>query len=70
MKESLNIISIIASFVVVFTTLFVVQEYTIGLLPIFKRRMIFNKFYLKEFIFSLTSLLLILLFVEFIKPYN
>lgn len=70
MKEVLNIISIIASFVVVFTTLFAVQEYTIGLLPIFKRKLIFKKLYLKELIFSFSSLLLILLFVEFIKPYN
>lgn len=64
----LNKIRIVNAYVLVFTTLFLLQKYTIGFIPRFRELTAFNTFYLQDFIFIVSAALFILLFVRADEP--
>lgn len=70
MNDVLNMVSVAASFTVVFMILYLIQNYTIGQIKSFRRIVIFERFYLKDLIFSAVALLLIYFFVDFVLPYS
>lgn len=63
-----NLISIIATFTLVLGILYLIQKFTIGLLPFFKKN-IYKTFALGDPIFILVSLIFVFKYVEFYKPY-
>lgn len=60
----LNRIRVINMYVLAFALIFLLQKYTLGFIPGFKDIVVFNKFYLHEIIFVLTSLVFVILFVR------
>ncbi len=66
----LDFISTIACFMVAFSLLFIVQYWTIGLIPPLNKIIIFNKIYLKEVLFTITSLFVVINFVKVQTPYR
>ena len=68
MNKTLDILSVIGSFLIVFGLLFMAQDYTIGLFKFWDNLIVFKLFYLKDLLFSATSLLFILKFISFYKP--
>lgn len=69
MNKLLNIISILGSFMIVFGTLFLVQNETLGRIEYLKTTKVFyNYIYIKDLIFTATSLLFILKFINFYIP--
>lgn len=68
MNKLLNIISLIGSFLVVFGTLFLVQDITIGKIDYVKNLIVYNFLPFKYLVFTATSLLIILRFVDFYIP--
>lgn len=57
-------ISIANAYALVFAVLFLLQKYTIGLIPGFEDFTVFGLFYLQDLIFIVTSILFILLFIR------
>ena len=68
MNKILDIFSVIGSFLIVFGILFLIQDYTIGLFKFWNNLILFNHFYFKDFLFTATSLFVILKFISFYKP--
>lgn len=66
----LNLISKLGSFCVAFSLLFLMQKYTIGSLFNFRQIVLFEKIYLYEIIFTLSSILIIKKHVKLISPYE
>lgn len=66
----LNVISKLATLVVTFCILFLLQKYTIGYLFRIRYIVLFNKIYLYELLFTVSSLFIILKYIKFISPYN
>lgn len=68
MEFLVNAVSVIASFMLVFGILCIVQSYTLGLFGFFKRK-ILSYFSIGDIIFPINSIILIILFVDFGTPY-
>lgn len=68
MDNLLNFISVTGTFLVVFGSLFFIQRFTIGFIPFFKKE-INTRISRGDVLFTLTSLLFIIAFVDFYKPY-
>lgn len=68
MSGILNGISVVGSFLLLFSLLYFIQYYTLGLIPIFKKELK-KKISIGDLVFCFNSLGFILLFVEFYKPY-
>lgn len=68
MDAILNMLSVLAAFLVAFGLLCLVQSYTLGFLAFFKRK-ISMRIALGDVIFPINALLIIFLFVDFIQPY-
>lgn len=68
MNEMLNAVSVLGSFLVVFSLLYFVQHYTLGYLSVFRKE-INGKISIGDVIFPLVSLTLIFFFVDFYQPY-
>ena len=68
MNKLLNIISVIGSFLIVFGVLFLVQDITIGKIDYVKSLIVYNFLPFKYLVFTATSLLIILRFVDFYIP--
>ncbi|EHN14450.1 hypothetical protein IYC_14033 [Clostridium sporogenes PA 3679] len=66
----LNFISISSSYLVVFCILFLFQKYTIGRIPLLKTFIIFNKFYLYEILFFISSIYIIIKYINVYSPYK
>lgn len=64
----LNKIHIVNAYVLVFATLFLLQKFTIGLIPRFGEFTVFNSLYLQDIIFIVSAVLFILLFVRADEP--
>lgn len=67
-NELLNMIAVLATFIAVLGTLFLIQKITIGLLPIFKRA-IYRSVSFGDPIFIFTSMFIILKYLDFYRPY-
>jgi len=67
-KGLLNILSIMGSFFIIFGLLFLIQEYTIGQIAVLKNLHVFNIILFKDLLFTASSLLFILKFVDFYLP--
>jgi hypothetical protein len=61
-------IKIINMYILIFSLLFILQKYTIGLIPQFKSITFFGKFYLYEIIFALNTVFIIKFFVKVDLP--
>lgn len=68
MNKLLNIISLIGSFLIVFGTLFLLQDITIGKNDYVKNLIVYNFIPFKYLVFTATSLLIILNFIDFYIP--
>lgn len=68
MNKTLNILSLVGSFLIVFGILFLIQTLTLGQIPFLKDVTVFSYFYFKDLLFTATSLLIILKFVGFYIP--
>lgn len=68
MKEALDKISILGSFLIVFSILFLIQNLTIGQIEGVKDITIFKVIHLKDIVFVAISLLIISKFVVFYLP--
>lgn len=68
MSVLLNGISVIGSFCIVLSLLYFIQYYTLGFIPIFKKE-IKSRISLGDLTFISTSVLFILIFVEFYNPF-
>lgn len=66
----MKIIKKINSFLLVFGLLFLIQNYTIGLIPYFKRLTINNTIYWKDIFFLATALFISLRFFNFHNQNN
>jgi len=56
--------------VFVFFILFIIQKYTIGLIPGIRNIIIFNKFYFHEILFSIISIIIIKFYIKVDIPDN
>lgn len=54
----------VSSLILIFSLLFLVQRYTIGLFPFFKQRTVFKRFEFGEILFLLSSAVLMVAFVR------
>jgi hypothetical protein len=68
MNKILDILSITGSFLIVFGLLFLLQDYTIGLFRFWDNLIVFKIIYFKDLLFTATSLLFILKFIDFYRP--
>jgi hypothetical protein len=68
MIKVLNIISLIGSFLIVFGIVFLLQSQTIGKLPILRDLIVFKIFKFQDLLFTATTLLFILKFIDFYIP--
>lgn len=68
MDTVLNIASIIGTSMFLFGLLYFLQTYTLGFLSFFKKT-VFKRFILGDIVFSISSILFILLFVDFHNVY-
>jgi len=69
METVLNSISFCGTLVVSLMILYLAQNYTLGLIPVFNKIMIFRIFYLKDIIFITIGILLLISFTTFHLPY-
>jgi len=60
----LDRIRIANMYILTFALLFLLQKYTLGLIPGFNDIVVFNKFYLHELVFVCTSIIFIRLFIR------
>lgn len=70
LRKILHIISAVSSYVSIFMILFLVQKYTIGLIPGVKNVIVFHKFYLYEIVFSLVAIWFIKRYITIYTPYK
>ena len=68
MNKLLDILSMVGSFLVVFGILFILQDLTIGNINFVKSLIIFKILPFKYLIFTATSLIFILNFIDFYIP--
>lgn len=68
MSVFLNGISVLGTFMIIFSLLYFIQYFTIGFIPFFKKE-IRNKISIGDIIFPITSLCFIALFIDFYLPY-
>lgn len=68
MHVFLNIISVIGTFLSLFGIFYLIQRYTIGFIPLFKKQ-VSRVFSLGDIVFSVTSLSFIIIFIDILKPY-
>ncbi len=71
MLNLINYISILGSFLFLFSLLFLLQRYTLGFIPLFGKplgRKIRN-LSIGDVVFSLNSIFFLITFMDFIKPY-
>ncbi|SHL81795.1 hypothetical protein SAMN05444484_102681 [Flavobacterium chilense] len=68
MNKLLNILSLLGSFLIVFGVLFLVQDITIGRIYYVKNLIVYNFLPFKYLVFTASSLLIILRFVDFYIP--
>ncbi|GAB6171974.1 hypothetical protein JCM15765_14520 [Paradesulfitobacterium aromaticivorans] len=47
-----------------FFVLFTIQKHTLGLLPVLRDKLLFEMIYLKDLLFTVSSLVLVLVFIE------
>lgn len=66
--KAVDRISIINSYILVFCILFVVQKYTIGMIPGFRQLTLFGLVYLHEVIFAIVAVFVISRFVKIGAP--
>lgn len=66
----LDTLSYFSCFLIVFSLLFILQKYSIGLIPGITEITIFGKLYLYELVFSVNSLIIILKYFKFSSPYQ
>jgi len=64
----LNTVSVIGSFCVTFGLLYFFMNLTIGFIPLFKKEL-FGKIALGDIVFPIVSLLIIMVFIDFYRPY-
>jgi hypothetical protein len=67
MRNAMNMIDrikILNMYILIFSLLFIIQKYTIGLISQFKSITLFHKYYLYEIIFALNAVLIIKFFVK------
>jgi len=65
----LHIISKYSIYICIFSVLFILQKYTIGLIPVFRDLTVFNKLYLHEIIFIITSFIATVKYFKASSPY-
>lgn len=65
-----DLISLSSSFLLTYTAIFIIQYYTIGLIPLLSKSVILDKFYLRDIIFMLSSAFITFKFVKFNTPYR
>lgn len=68
MDNIINIISVLGTFFVIFGLLFLLQYFTIGLIPFFKKRIIKN-LSRGDLLFTVSSLLIFFSFFTIQTPY-
>lgn len=68
MNRLLDILSIVGSFLIVFGTLFLLQDITIGRLYFLKKLIVCNILPFKYLVFTASSLLIILKYIDFYIP--
>lgn len=66
----LNLISITSSYIVAFCLIYLLQKYTIGMIPLIKNTILFNKFYLYEILFTITTIIIIIKYITVYSPYK
>lgn len=66
----LDRIRVINMYILIFSSLFILQKYTIGLIPRMKEIILFNEFYLYEIIFAINAAIFIKLFIKIGIPKN
>ncbi len=66
----LNFLSLASFFIFIFSFLFIVQYFTIGLIPPLRNIVILNKFYLKEVVFIITSIYITINHFNIKSPYT
>jgi len=64
----LDKVRIINMYMLIFTLLFILQKYTIGLIPHIEQITLFNKFYFYEILFAFNAVIFIRLFVKVGTP--
>lgn len=70
MKKLIVLINELSLYAVVFSSLFLIQKYTIGKIKGFKDIIVFEKFYLHELLFIVSSILIIIKFVDVKSNYK
>lgn len=60
----LDKIKIVNMYILIFSLLFVLQKYTLGLIPQIKDLVVFERFYFHELFFTFNAVLFIILFVR------
>ncbi|ADB41292.1 hypothetical protein [Spirosoma linguale] len=68
MKTVLNVVSIAASFTVAISVLYLIQYYTIGMIPIMKQWTV-GRFYVKDLLFLMIAFIIIIEFFDVYMPY-
>jgi hypothetical protein len=68
MKILLNAISLLASITVAIMALYLLQYYTIGMIPKF-RNLTIGRIYLKDIVFFVIAIVVVVLFFRFHLPY-
>ena len=66
----LDLISTMACFSLAFSIIFILQYWTIGLIPPLNKAIVINQFYLKEILFIFTSIYIVSKYVEVSTPYR
>lgn len=64
----LDRIAICNMYILLFSLLFILQKYTLGLIPHLKEIILFNRFYFYEIFFAINSVLIIKLFFKIEAP--
>lgn len=67
-NDFLNMLSVATAFLATLALLFYLQKLTIGLIPLF-RRSLYKTVQIGDIVFLGTSILMIVNFVEFYRPY-
>lgn len=68
MNRILDILSVTGSFLIAFGILFLIQDISIGQIPGFKDLIVFKIIPFKYLVFTASSLLIILKFIDFYVP--
>lgn len=66
----LDSLSLISSYLLCLSFIFILQYFTIGLLPLINNIIIFNSFYLKDIIFLIISVYISTKYFKFNTPYR